>query len=38
MQPEVKVQIETINHLNEYIELLKQRNCCPASDESQKLL
>ena len=38
MQPEVKVQIETINHLNEYIELLKQRKCCPASDESQKLL
>ena len=23
MQMEVKVQIETINHLNEYIELLK---------------
>lgn len=38
MQMEIKVQIETINHLNEYIELLKQHRDSAAPDESQELL
>ena len=38
MQMEVKVQIETINHLNEYIELLKQHKGSSVPDEDQELL